>query len=481
MKHLKNLAETKTNTKQRNGRQGGITLIALIITIIILVILAAVTINVVTNADLIGQATNGAERYKDSANKEQEILNSLGLYGGTNTDKAVPEETLPDNTVDTKAGTKVKIPNEWLTETVGCYVNQNGVKVASTTKVATVYAVSDGLGNTIPIPEKFWYVGGDINTGIVISDNENDKDKYANDTNKDVGIDLVGNQFVWIPCTYENYKKSNWSSDGKTQGNVTNRSNCYWDTTTPSSEKAQIEKYGGFYVGRYEAGSGTVTGIDFSSAYTCTTAWVNPAYNYLNVTGGNVESKANEIPFYHADYYTAVYMSEKMYKDDTARKNYVDSGLITGTMWDAMINKINEKSSASLTSSDWGNYYDNQVTGCRGKYTRITTSNGSNTAWADNNAGTNEYVANDHYTLLSTGSNDSFQKYHIYDVAGNLWEWTTENARISGNDTATESRSVFRSGSFGHAFASYPACFRGRNVASSTSTTYGFRVALFIK
>ena len=47
------------------------------------------------------------------------------------------------------------------------------------------------------------------------------------------------------------YKKSNWSSDGNTQGTVTGISNSYWDTTVSSLEKAQVQKYNGFYVPLY--------------------------------------------------------------------------------------------------------------------------------------------------------------------------------------------------------------------------------------
>ena len=42
---------------------------------------------------------------------------------------------------------------------------------------------------------------------------------------------------------------------------------------------------------------------------------------------GKITSKAGEIPYYHTDYYTAVKLSNNMYKT-----KYVQSGLVTGTM-----------------------------------------------------------------------------------------------------------------------------------------------------
>ena len=48
---------------------------------------------------------------------------------------------------------------------------------------------------------------------------------------------------MWVPCDTSNYVKKSWG-----------KQNAEWDTTTPKPELTQIEKYGGFYVGRYEAG-----------------------------------------------------------------------------------------------------------------------------------------------------------------------------------------------------------------------------------
>lgn len=54
----------------------------------------------------------------------------------------------------------------------------------------------DGKTEYINIPEGFYYVGGTINSGIVISDN---KDDYNKGTDYDTSLKLKGNQYVWIP------------------------------------------------------------------------------------------------------------------------------------------------------------------------------------------------------------------------------------------------------------------------------------------
>ena len=57
--------------------------------------------------------------------------------------------------------------------------------------------------------------------------------------------------------------------------------------------------------------------------------------------------------------------------------NYVSSGLLTGTQWDVMINKINSvDSTKSLTNSTWGNYQNQTFT-----YNGKIASNSYTTAW----------------------------------------------------------------------------------------------------
>ena len=48
-----------------------------------------------------------------------------------------------------------------------------------------------------PIPDGYYYVGGTDESGVVISDNIADKDRYSGEEN--VGKDLEGNQWVWVP------------------------------------------------------------------------------------------------------------------------------------------------------------------------------------------------------------------------------------------------------------------------------------------
>ena len=158
-----------------------------------------------------------------------------------------------------------------------------------------------------------------------------------------------------------------------------------------------------------------------------------------------------------------------MYKTDS-----VQSGLATGTMWDAMMNFIG---SSKVSSTLWGNYLNTQITLESGKY-RAISSDGSETAsnvWTD---GTGFKTNTSTRYLLTTGSSEEVKQKNLYDVAGNLFEWTQEASFYSN----TYNRNyMIRGGSFNHSYSDRPACYRSSITATYTYTFSGFRPALYIK
>lgn len=293
--------------------------------------------------------------------------------------------------------------------------------------MATVYAVSDGQNNTVPVPNGFFYVGGNKNSGVVISDDERDKNKFAGQADVPAGAvynsdgtvkttnlsseeqtqTLFGNQFVWIPCTADNYKKTSFGMQ-----------NAAWEKNTDVSEIKDIQKYGGFYIGRYEAGTSKLTSskIDFSKGYSAS-SWQNDDFKSDFVTG-NITCKAGEIPYYHADYITAITKTKEMYSN-----NYVQSGLLTGTMWDVTLNYLkSQDDTLDLTNSAWGNYINTTLTNCKGRYIAVSSSNGATSDIVPNSDGAR------HYGVMTTAASEDTKKCNVYDMAGNLWEWTEEIA-----------------------------------------------------
>ena len=168
---------------------------------------------------LINKAQSSVNEYQKAAQKEQNLLNDIEAYMGS--------YGLQENTPTTPAGTHVKPPAKWLS--------------------ATVTAVADGKGNTFPVPKNFYYVGGDYTNGVIISDDPADAyDGTTDKTTWEYTTNLVGNQFVWIPCEPEEYIKTSWGSSYVYGG--------YDSESGAGAEMMQVAKYEGFYVARYEAG-----------------------------------------------------------------------------------------------------------------------------------------------------------------------------------------------------------------------------------
>ena len=74
--------------------------------------------------------------------------------------------------------------------------------------------------------------------------------------------------------------------------------------------------------------------------------------------------------------------------------------------------------------------------------------------------------------LLTTGSSTSLSKQNIYDLAGNVWEWTLECSNINNNWCA------FRGGSYGWEYSN-KASTRFAYGQSVSENYIGFRVALY--
>ena len=523
-----------------------ITLVALVITIVILLILAGISIQAITNTGLFANARKAVEETK-YANAEEKVkiavmtsydaggtLNKEYLKDNLNKTEGINpkvtevtwdlkvnvdgyeftiteygtvtcvgrnnQDNLPENSKDNPqdAGTEVALKDEWREETIRIIKTSNGTEIKDTKKVSTVYAVSVGNGETVPVPKGFFYVGGSMNSGVIISDNEADKyDGKIDKTTHEYATKLKGNQFVWIPCTINEYTKIDFGMQNMAS----------WDRETNTAEETQISKYGGFYVGRYEAGVSTLDeetstfkdSVTFNNNASLFNAleiqsgingWTWQDYNFIargkvvtdsnyqNKATGNIVEKANSIPYYHADYYTAVEMSERLYNNNL----YVQSGLITGTQWDVMMKFLSDTSDYSdIKSTQWGNYDDVALSNLRGYYTNVNSSNGLTDGFKDANSLTTNLGIGS-YVILTTGSTEKVLRKGLYDVAGNLWEWTQEasyKANLSYNTTYNTYN--LRGGSFSNAYTKYPACYRECNSAPDTYTSFGFRPVLYIK
>ena len=135
-----------------------------------------------------------------------------------------------------------------------------------------------------------------------------------------------------------------------------------------------IQKYGGFYIGRYELSE---AGVQKNQPTLTNTNWYN---------------------LYNACKDTKLQASDK-----------VKTGMIWGCQWDVTCNFIaNKGEQKSITDSrTWGNYNDSE-----GDAKVIVTENGTET--------------NKYGTKQNTGYSEYWKANNIYDLAGNCSEWTQE-------------------------------------------------------
>ena len=307
------------------------------------------------------------------------------------------------------------------------------------------------VSDDVKIPDGFYYVGGTKDTGLVISDNSADE-------NKGVDYTCVGNQFVWVPV--EDYSKfvrgtAVKTSSGSEIYKMTGTVSSYYYTepyengyTTEKQEyyamMKSVEKYHGFYIARFEAGDGEATAARKEVTTAHKVVSKKNAYVYNYVPWGKSMSDTSARTLNGVDNVAgAVELSKNMYKDSTS----VVSTLCYGVQWDAAMNFVSDATHNIKNSASWGNYKN-----------------------ATGDAKTNSGSSNMNYT---TGRNEAWKAKNIYDLAGNVNEWTMESYS-SGNR-------VRRGGFCYYDGSDVPAGVRSSNVPTYASNYVGFRVTLYIQ
>ena len=429
--------------------QKGITLIALIITIIVLLILSGVTLNMVVGDNgLINQAKESKNEYEEMVKNAQEDIDKMhndlmGENGNTpegtiiKVNKIILSQTTAElnvgETLNLGTGLTIEPENAtnknviWSSSNSAIAKVDNGIVTAVSEGSATIIVkstdgsnvsatclikVSDPLGG-VTIPDGYYYVGGTKDSGVVISDEVADKEKYKGQEN--VGQDLVGNQWVWVPVekpssmyvtvaepiaitggstkvvsgvTTSKYTASEIISGNNRvlpneisysfrepdilvgNGKQYDAVSTNWKTAGFSSLKnmaetlvkdyddmtKSLETYKGFYIGRYE----------------------------LTANG-----EKQGTPLTNINWYNSYAKCKGLAKNDK-----VETRMIYGLQWDATCKWLEERGYNIRDSKDWGNYSNNTATG--------------------------------HGKKRNTGFSESWKANNIYDLAGNCFEWSQD-------------------------------------------------------
>ena len=355
---------------------------------------------VVANSDGTGSAiTDVASVYLGNT---LYITFSHSITGGTTTvDKTIPYAVTANGTYTfTVTGT---VNGKSYTKNVSVTVNQ----------FKDVYELtySDGI---VYMPEGFKIAKGSASTvqgGVVIEDKD-------------------GNQFVWVPvATIADYKRTWYTGDGTLSK---------YSEALPEDEKTSVEKYKGFYIGRYEAGDKDSTEASTPALRTSSSS-----------TSNKISIKANQAPYNYVTRTQAVSLAEGF----ATKQGYkAKTKLVSSYAWDTTIAFLQKVNSDYGSSSEEGNYKNITFS-----YTDIT--------------GASQTKANGSEVLVPTGQTTPV--CNIYDMGGNVWEWTTESY------SNTNSPSALRGGGCNHNFANSPAGIRSHS-SGTANADLGFRLTLFM-
>ena len=410
---------------QKNEKMHGITLIALVVTIVVLLILAGITISLVFSENgIIAKAREAANKTNEVIINEQaqmnevtaEMENMLNETGGSETTPEEPE------------GCPAEEFEKW-----------NGT---SDEKVNAVQS-TDTTPITVPVPKGYTAskVTGEttVEGGFVIYEGEEE----VNDTNKDTA-QTTRNQFVWVPVANpsemygrdENCKKwgklydfdengitpYNWTEKNGVMSITNATGNCEPDVVSSDSSNsvtltqletefnsmiASVEKYGGFYIGRYETG---------------------------NLKEAEAVVVKNNSDINNQTWYTMYNKSKGV-----AVNSNVTTSMIWGCQWDAVMRWMYNSGDAE-----------------KKKYTYDSTGKG-------NYSGSKK----------ATGSDSAYAVNNIYDMAGNVLDWTIE-ALITGNR-------VYRGGDCFGDSNFHPASVRNYyRIPAVSDDDVGSRLALYM-
>ena len=381
-------------------------------------------------------------------------------------------------------------------------VNGKYYKISSTGRLTNVLASENGTEPYLPSSEFKQVTGTNLSTGLVIADS-------------------VGNEYVWIEVPKTLYDNASYNTKTEEADKKPNRSKDYdkieyclqkytstyrngtshkdeYDskvvteaTGLSSSEYIALKQKmlksvyenGGFWIGRYEAGIGknrTMEDVE------------TPIATDLKPT-----SKVDQYPL------TWVTCSQAQTLASRLSGSGYTSSLMFGVQWDLVLKYLETKAvekgidqaaiqdDLNSNSASWGNYFDSTFTLNRGKYAIDVwdEENGPEIGydtpfeWKNYNEDESIYnsvvssekkqVDNDNFggIIITTGASDDTSKQNIYDLAGNVDEWTLEYT----SDTSLPC--ILRGGYCGDYGSVYPAC--DRNICNATGSNSVFRFPSF--
>ena len=373
----------------------GITLVALVVTIVVLLILAGVSINLVLGDNgIISKAQEGKTKSAEASENDLKGMNSLidemeTVLNGGNTEETVP------------------------------YLPSSDFHYDTSTSVDTGLVIADSNGN-----EYVWVV---VPKSLYNNTNYNlNNEKKPSSSTDYVNIEHCLQQYTAIYRNGTSYSdiyaadtaNVGWFEDETEYNNLKN------------SMLKSVYENGGFYVGRYEAGIDTIKGENRTSD-----TEKNSDGKYTIEGMPTPVTKADAYP------YTWVTRTQAQNLANNVNSGSRTSSLMFGVQWDLVLAFLS-KDTTKITSTDVltknsttiGNYSDSAFQLRKtGKYALFSNYSLSST-WSLATTATEGYVDSGRNkltqssiangTLVTTGTSEQSKVMNIYDVAGNVYEWT---------------------------------------------------------
>lgn len=417
----------------------GITLIALVITIIVLLILAGVTIAALSGDNgILRRATEAKEQTNQKNDEETE---KIGGYEST-IDQYVDGNGGGSGSGGSGGGTGTNFTNVNTSDSnpAGAVPANSTVVEADASKGIVIKDKNNNEWVWIEVPKTTVFSGLTIDTTNTLTEQN-----YAD----------IKNKLIAYAGVYRNGSASQTRSDWTDEY----YSGCGMssDEYTAAYQKMlkSVYTYGGFWIGRYEAGiEGTTT--ETTNARTDSSARISIE------TSPKAISQKDAIP------YNYVYCSEAqaLAKEMTPNSNYTSS-LMFGIQWDLVCKYLEVKGKLAIAdinsnSTSWGNYSNVERT--------ISSDKAKKGSSWTSITGTKPASS----VLLTAGASDDTKKMNIYDFAGNEWEWTLEKTSDSSRPCARRGGDYLNTGS------SYPASYRNYDYTTRSNYSIGFHPTLYV-
>ena len=393
--------------KKMKKEEKGITLVALVVTIVVLLILAGISLNlVIGNEGILTRSKDAADKYGKQTENEQQGLNDVDdwmdeQFGGAGMQKVtvntkakkngtingqdpninnplIPKGYTPIDAGDAKWGDGSSSPaqssvdnglvikddndNEWVWVPIEASVLSS---MYTTSKKENGETISGDVGVATNLYTKSTTIGKTGDTTTISRSTPNTTEWREPDL-------IVGSDSASYDKKESYYKTILGYDSPKAMAEAF--------TSDYANMITSIQKYGGFYIGRYELSN---EGVQKGKKTLIYTNWYNL---YQKCTTLNASDK-------------------------------VESKMIWGIQWDLACDFISKKGEQKniTNSTEWGNYSD-----------------------STGNAAVMDGETQKYGSKQVTGYSEYWKANNIYDLAGNCTEWTQEandtNYRASRGD-----------------------------------------------